>query len=268
LGTRCEIKNLNSIKHIIAAIEHEAERQVDILESGGHIAQETRLYDVDLGVTRSMRSKEEAADYRYFPDPDLLPIILEQSYIDYIAANMPELPDAKYLRYKNEYALLDEDIKTLISDKFVAIYFENLVALGAQAKIAANWIISELFGYLNKANLDIQDCPIKEEQLFELINLIHTGLISGKIAKQVFEMMINTGKPASLIVKEGNLMQISDDASIAKIIDQIIQDNPDNLAAYKAGKDKLFSFFVGQVMKQTEGKANPVLVNKLLHEKL
>lgn len=268
LGTRCEIKNLNSIKYIMAAIEYEAARQIEILENGGSIDQETRLFDVDLGVTKCMRSKEDALDYRYFPDPDLLPLILEDQYIQDIKNTMPELPDAKYLRYTKNYNIGQDDAKVLISDRITAEYFEQTISLGALPKIACNWIIGELFSYMNKANIQINECRITPHNLCELLQLIADDVISGKIAKQVFEQMFETGKSARVIVEEENLVQISDPSLLQQIIDEIVAQNPGNLQAYKSGKDKLFGFFVGQVMKKTDGKANPTLLNDLLKNTL
>ena len=268
LGTRCEIKNLNSIKYIMAAIEYEAARQIEILENGGSIDQETRLFDVDLGITKCMRSKEDALDYRYFPDPDLLPLILEDQYIQDIKNTMPELPDAKYLRYTKDYNISQDDTKVLISDRITALYFEQTISLGASPKVACNWIIGELFSYMNKASIQINECKITPHNLCELLQLMADDTISSKIAKQVFEQMFETGKSARLIVKEENLVQISDPSLLQQIIDEIVEQNPGNLQAYKSGKDKLFGFFVGQVMKKTDGKAHPTLLNDLLKNTL
>ena len=268
LGTRCEIKNLNSIKYIMAAIEYEAARQIEILENGGSIDQETRLFDVDLGITKCMRSKEDALDYRYFPDPDLLPLILEDQYIQDIKNTMPELPDAKYLRYTKDYNISQDDAKVLISDKITALYFEQTISLGASPKVACNWIIGELFSYMNKASIQINECKITPHNLCELLQLMADDTISSKIAKQVFEQMFETGKSARVIVEEANLVQISDPSLLQQIIDEIVEQNPSNLQAYKSGKDKLFGFFVGQVMKKTDGKANPTLLNDLLKNTL
>jgi aspartyl-tRNA(Asn)/glutamyl-tRNA(Gln) amidotransferase subunit B len=266
-GTRCEIKNINSIRNIIRAIEFEAERQVEILESGGKVAQETRLFDADTGETRTMRTKEDSFDYRYFPDPDLLPLKLEQSYIDKIAKDLPELPDAKQQRYASEYGLSEYDAEVLSADKDVADYYET-VARATEPKMAANWITVELFGRLNKADLQLSDCKIKAEDLIELLNLIRTDVISGKIAKTVIDEMFENGGSAKAIVEAKGLVQVTDESAINAIIDQVIAENPDKVAEYQSGKDKLFAFFVGQVMKLSSGKANPAAVNKLLKEKL
>jgi aspartyl-tRNA(Asn)/glutamyl-tRNA(Gln) amidotransferase subunit B len=267
LGTRCEIKNINSVRNIVRAIEIEAARQVEILESGGVIKQETRLFDVDLGETRAMRSKEDAHDYRYFPDPDLLPIILEQETIDRIADTMPELPDAKIVRYINELGLSDYDAAVLASDKDTCDYFE-VAAKGRSAKIVANWITSELFGQLNKSGMELQDCKISAESLGQLVGLIEAGTISGKIAKTVFEVMFETGQEPEAIVQERGLVQVSDSSALASIIAEVLAENPDSVEGYKSGKDRLFGFFVGQVMKKSGGKANPGMVNDMLKEAL
>jgi len=266
-GTRCEIKNLNSIKNIVKAIEYEGVRQVEILESGGQVDQETRLFDADSGTTRLMRSKEDALDYRYFPDPDLLPLILEESYIQEIKQTMPELPDAKNGRYIEQFGLSKYDAGVLVAEEEIAEYFEQ-VAQNSDPKMASNWITGELFSYLNKANLTIEESKISANSLAELINLIKDGAVSGKMAKDIFEEMFESGKSAKKIVEEKGLVQISDESVLEKIIDAIIAQNQDSVLAYKSGKDKLFGFFVGQAMKKTEGKANPSLINNLLKKKL
>lgn len=267
LGTRCEIKNVNSLKAVQAAIDYESRRQVEIIEDGGTIKQETRLWDPDKGETRSMRSKEEAHDYRYFPDPDLLPLELEQSWIDGIKQTLPELPDQKKHRFMNDYGLSLYDASVLIAERPRADYFEA-VAKGRDAKLAANWVLNELLGLLNKENRAISDSPIKAEQLGGLIDLITDNTISGKIAKEVFAEMYSTSGDAAAIVESKGLKQVTDTGAIESVIDAIIAANPDNVAAYKSGKDKLFGFFVGQVMKETGGKANPAMVNDLLKKKL
>lgn len=267
LGTRCEIKNLNSIKNIIKAIEYEAARQIKIIEQGKEIEQETRLFDANTGVTYTMRLKEDAEDYRYFPDPDLRPLYLRQSYIDEIRKTLPELPDDKLKRYIVEYNLTEYDASILVMDKNVAIFFEKLVK-DIDGKLAANWIISELFYMLKKHNIDIQNSPISPDNLLELLNLIVNKTISGKMAKRVFERMFETKKSAFVIVKEENLVQITDEKTLLKIIDQVITDHEKIIAGYKEGNKKLFGFLVGQIMKATHGKASPVLVNQLLKDKL
>lgn len=267
LGTRCEIKNVNSVRNIVRAIEYEAMRQVDILESGGKVSQETRLFDADTGETRAMRSKEDAYDYRYFPDPDLLPVCLEQERIDKIKASMPELPEAKIKRYVSSLGLSEYDAEVLAGDREVADYFEAASA-GRSAKIVANWITSELFGLLNKSNISLLDCKVKPEHIGELVGLIESDIISGKIAKNVFETMFETGRSPKAIVEEKGLVQVSDSSELQGVIAEVIKENLSSVAEYKSGKDKLFGFFVGQVMKKTGGRANPAIVNDLLKEAL
>jgi aspartyl-tRNA(Asn)/glutamyl-tRNA(Gln) amidotransferase subunit B len=267
LGTRCEIKNLNSIKNIVKAIEYEALRQVEIIENGGKVDQETRLFDANTGETRTMRSKEDANDYRYFSDPDLLPVFVEDELINRLRSELPELPDAKIARYVKEFGLNQYDAEVIVADEEIAKFFEEASA-GATPKIVANWISSELFGKLNKNNMELSDCKITAAMLRELVLLIETGTISGKIAKSVFEEMFESGHAPKKIVKEKGLVQVSDTNTLEPIIDEIIAANPQSVEDYKNGKDKLFSFFVGQVMKQTAGKASPQLVNDLLKEKL
>ena len=267
LGTRAEIKNVNSVKAVQQAIEYEATRQVEILEDGGEIVQETRLWDPAKLVTRSMRSKEDAHDYRYFPDPDLLPLHVSQEQIDEIKKTLPELPDEKKHRFMESFGLSAYDAGVLIAEQNRATYFEK-VADGRDAKMAANWVINELLGILNKNDRKLEDSPIAAEQLGGLINLIADNTISGKIAKDVFAEMYESGKDPGTIVEEKGLKQVTDTGAIEAIIDEVIAENPDNVAAYKGGKDKLFGFFVGQVMKKTQGKANPAAVNDLLKKKL
>lgn len=267
LGTRCEIKNLNSLRFMRQAIEFEAARQVEIIEDGGAIKQETRLYDSAKGETRSMRSKEEAHDYRYFPDPDLLPINLTPEFVEEQRAFLPELPDEKKNRFIADYGLSVYDAGVLVAERDTADFFEA-VAKGRDAKQAANWVISELFGRLNKAGKDINDSPVSSRSLGGLIDLIADDTISGSIAKKVFDDMFETGKEASVIVEEQGLKQVTDTGAIEGIIDQVLADNPDKLAQYREGKDKLFGFFVGQTMRASQGKANPGMVNELLRKKL
>ncbi len=266
-GTRAEIKNVNSLKAVGQAIEYEAIRQVEILENGGEVVQETRLWDPVKLETRSMRSKEDAHDYRYFPDPDLLPLKFKQSWVDEIKANLPELPDQKKHRFINEFGLSAYDASVLIAERERANYYE-IVAKGQDPKLAANWVINELLGILKKHDKTLEDSPISAEQLRGLIALISNETISGKIAKEVFAEMFTSGKNADIIVEEKGLKQVTDTGAIEVLIDEVIADNPDNVAAYKGGKEKLFGFFVGQVMKKSQGKANPAVVNKLLKEKL
>jgi len=267
LGTRCEIKNLNSIGNIKRAIEHEAERQVEILENGGKIDQETRLFNADSGTTATMRSKEDAHDYRYFPDPDLLPMELTQKFVDDIKASLPELPDVRKERYKKDFGLGDYDAAVLVADKETAVYFEE-AAKGRDAKLTSNWLTVELFGRLNKSNQTLVESPVSAKQLGELVGLIQDNTISGKIAKDVFEIMIETSRNAAEIVEEKGWKQVTDSGAIEKIVDEVIAANPDKVAEYRSGKDKLFGFFVGQVLKNSGGKANPQMVNDLLKKKL
>jgi len=267
LGTRCEIKNVNSVKFVMKAIEFEAQRQVDILEDGGEIRQETRLFDSTNGETRTMRSKENAHDYRYFPDPDLLPLVLTQKFVDDIRASMPELPDEKKARYIKEYALTPYDAGVIVAEKATTEYFEQLVTKH-DPKLVSNWMTGELFGRLNKMGIDFENSPISAEQLGGLIALIEDNTISGKIAKTVFEKMFESGKPAKQIVEEEGLVQVTDTGAIDAAIDAVIAANADKLAEYRSGKDKLFGFFIGQAMKATEGKANPAMLNDLLKKKL
>ena len=266
-GTRCEIKNLNSIRFIIQAIQSEAERQVDIIEAGGKIKQETRLFDTSTGETRSMRSKEDAHDYRYFPDPDLLPLEFSDSWVKEIKGTLPELPDTLKKRLVNDYGITAYDASILVEEKdFVDFYLE--AANGVDGKLTANWMITELFGALKKENIMFLNSPVTPKKLGELIGLISKGVISGKIAKDVFSDMMVTKKSPSEIVKEKGLEQVSDDKEIMKLIDKVIAENQDKVKEYLGGKDKLLGFFVGQVMKLSQGKANPGLVNKLLKESL
>ncbi len=267
LGTRCEIKNLNSLRAIRQAIEVEARRQIEIIEDGGTIDQETRLYDVAKGETRSMRSKEDAHDYRYFPDPDLLPLVLDDSFIEEIAATLPELPDEKKARFMGDYGLSAYDAGVLVSDKAYADYYEA-VANGRDAKLAANLMISELFGHLNKAGLKLAESPISAEALGELVSLVQDKTISGRIAKDVFEIMFETGGSPAKIVEEKGLKQVTDMGEIEKFADEVIAANPDKVAEYKGGKDKLMGWFVGQLMKASKGKANPQSANEILKKKL
>lgn len=267
LGTRCEIKNVNSIRYVQQAIEYEARRQIEIIEDGGTIKQETRLYDPNKGETRSMRSKEHAHDYRYFPDPDLLPLILDQKWVSEIQATLPELPDAKRARFVKDFGLSDYDAGVLVGEKESADFFEA-VAKGRDAKLASNWVSSELFGLLNKAGKSITDSPVSAEALGGLIDLIADNTISGRIAKDVFAEMFETGQAARDIVESKGLRQVTDTGAIDAAIDDIMAKNADKVAEYRGGKDKLLGFFVGQVMKATGGKANPALLNERLKAKL
>ena len=268
-GTRCEIKNVNSIRFIKQAIEYEARRQVEILEEGGSIDQETRLFDSRKGETRSMRSKEEAHDYRYFPDPDLLPLELDAAWVEELRAALPELPDAKRQRFIDSFGLSPYDASVLVADKDSADYYEAVIDGGKRdPKLAANWVISELFGRLNKAGKGIDESPVSAADLAGLIDLIADDTISGRIAKDVFDAMIETGKSAAAIVDEKGLKQITDTGAIDTAIDEVMAANADKVAEYRGGNEKLVGWFVGQVMKATGGKANPKLLNQALRDKL
>lgn len=266
LGTRCEIKNMNSLRFIQAAIEYEARRQIAIVEDGGKVDQETRLYDPDKGETRSMRSKEEAHDYRYFPDPDLLPLEIEQAWVDDIAASMPELPDAKKARFVGDLGLSEYDASVLTAEVENADYFEQ-VANGRDGKMAANWVINELFGRLNKEGLTVETSPISADQLGGIVDLIAKGDISGKIAKDVFEIVWTEGGEPAEIVESRGMKQVTDLGAIEKAVDEIIAANPDQVEKAKQNP-KLAGWFVGQVLKATGGKANPAAVNELVAKKL
>ncbi len=271
LGTRCEIKNVNSIRFVQQAIEYEARRQIEILEAGGSIDQETRLFDANRGETRSMRSKEEAHDYRYFPDPDLLPLVLDPARIAELKAALPELPDARKARFMGEYGLSPYDAATLTEERATADWYEAVVNGGGgrrDPKIAANWVTSELFGALNKAGLDLAGSPVSAAALGGLMDLLGDGTISGRIAKDVFAEMFETGKDAAAIVEAKGLRQVSDTGAIEAIVDAVLAEYQDKVAEYRSGKDKLFGFFVGQTMKRSGGKANPGMVNELLKAKL
>ncbi|MDY6956999.1 MAG: Asp-tRNA(Asn)/Glu-tRNA(Gln) amidotransferase subunit GatB [Pseudomonadota bacterium] len=269
LGTRCEIKNLNSFRFVERAINYEVERQIDLLEGGGTVVQETRLYDSVKDQTRSMRSKEEANDYRYFPDPDLLPLVIEPAFVDAVRATLPELPDAKRARFVADYSLPDYDAGVLTSSRELADYYEAVVAqTSGDAKLAANWVMGELAARLNETNLDITESRVSAAQLAGMLTRISDNTISGKIAKQVFEVLWNDGGDADAIIDRLGLRQITDTGALEAIIDQIIADNPAQRDQYRAGKDKLFGFFVGQAMKATGGKANPGQLNELLRRKL
>ncbi len=266
-GTRAEIKNLNSFRFLEKAIEYEILRQKDILESGGSIVQETRLYDANRDETRSMRNKEEANDYRYFPDPDLLPLVLAEARIEKVRQSLPELPDAKRERFMQAYQLSAYDAGVLTAGRDLADYYER-VADGVEGKLAANWVMGDLLGALNKAGVEIQDCPVSAEKLRLLVQRIEDKTISGKIAKEIFEEIFHQGGEIDAIIDSRGLRQITDVAAIAAMVDEIIAANPQQVAGFRAGKDKLLGFFVGQVMKASQGKANPDQVNALLLERL
>jgi aspartyl-tRNA(Asn)/glutamyl-tRNA(Gln) amidotransferase subunit B len=267
-GVKTEIKNLNSFKFVEKALEYEIERQKKILDEGGKIVQETRLWNSERGITESMRTKEEAHDYRYFPEPDLVPIIVDQRWVDDIKKSLPELPDTKRQRFVTEYGLPEYDADLLTSEKPLADWFEEAVQLGGQPKAVSNWIMVELMRLLNEENKSVEECPLKPKQLADMLQLIDKGTISGKIAKTVFEEMYKTGKDAESIVKEKGLVQISDAGEIEKIVDEVIAKHPKEVERFKTGEEKLLGFFVGHVMKLTKGKANPQMVNELLKKKL
>jgi aspartyl-tRNA(Asn)/glutamyl-tRNA(Gln) amidotransferase subunit B len=266
-GTRTETKNVNSIRYVMQAIEYEARRQIEVIEGGGEIRQETRLFDPGKATTRPMRSKEHAHDYRYFPDPDLLPLEIEAAWIEKVRGTMPELPDQKKARFIADYKLSPYDAGVLVAEQEAALFYET-VAKGRDPKLASNWVTTELFGVLNRQNKAIQDSPVSAKALGGLVDLISDGTISGRIAKEVFEAMVETGKEAAAIVEEKGLRQVSDTGAIEKAIDEVMARNQDKVAEYRSGKEKLFGFFVGQTMKATGGKANPGVVNELLKKKL
>jgi aspartyl-tRNA(Asn)/glutamyl-tRNA(Gln) amidotransferase subunit B len=268
-GTRCEIKNLNSFRFVERAINHEAGRQVELVERGGKVVQETRLYDPDRGETRPMRSKEEANDYRYFPDPDLLPLALDDDFVGDVRKGLPELPDAKAARFAREHGLSAYDAGVLTASREMAAYYERVVAtLGGEPKLAANWVMGELSGYLNRDGLEVGASPVPAPALAGLLRRIGDGTISGKLAKEVFEAMWSARLEADAVIEAKGLRQITDAGAIEKAIAEAMAASPGQLADYRAGKDKLFGYFVGQVMKATGGKANPAQVNELLKKML
>ena len=267
LGTRCEIKNVNSIRFVRQAIEHEARRQIEILEDGGKIEQETRLYDPDRDETRSMRSKAESHDYRYFPDPDLLPLELEQSWVDAIRETLPELPDQKKHRFINDYGLSTVDAGTLVAERETAEFFEQ-VASGRDAKIAANWVMGELFGALNRSDTDIGGSPVSAAHLGKLVDLIGDGTVSNRLAKDVFEIMFDTRDDPEKIVEEKGMKQVTDTGAIEAAVDAAIADGAAQVEQFRAGNEKVLGWFVGQVMQATQGKANPQAVNEILRKKI
>jgi len=266
-GTRCEIKNVNSIKFMQQAIVYEANRQIDLVEDGKEIDQETRLFDTKKNETRSMRSKEDAHDYRYFPDPDLLPLEVSDDYINQLKNEIPELPDEKKKRFIEKFELSSYEANILVSDIETSKYFEEVIK-NSDVKLATNWITGELFAVLNEKNLEISESPVSSNNLSKLINLIKDGTISGKIAKTIFEEMINGDQDPQKIVEEKGLKQESDPKALEELIDKVIMNNTDKVKEYKSGKDKLFGFFVGQAMKESKGKGNPQLINKILKNKL
>jgi aspartyl-tRNA(Asn)/glutamyl-tRNA(Gln) amidotransferase subunit B len=267
-GTKAEVKNMNSFKFIRDALHYEIERQIEVIENGEKVTQETRLFDPTTGKTRSMRTKEEAHDYRYFPEPDLLPLVIDAQEIEDIRRTLPELPAEKKERFIREYSIPPYDAGVLTSSRELADYYEASVKLFNEPKTVSNWVMGELLRLLKEHAKEISECPITPEGLSGLVKMVKDGSISAKMAKGVFEEMFATGRDAETIVKEKGLTQISDAGELLKVIEEVIEKNPENVEKYKAGKDKLFGFFVGQVMKATKGQANPGLVNKLLKEKL
>jgi aspartyl-tRNA(Asn)/glutamyl-tRNA(Gln) amidotransferase subunit B len=265
--TRCEVKNVNSIRFVMQAIEAEARRQIAVWEEGGTVEQETRLFDPNRGETRSMRSKEDAHDYRYFPDPDLLPLVLDEAWVEELKVGLPELPDEKRARLMREYGLPAYDSGVLVAEQAVADFFETL-ARGRDYKLAANWMMGDFFAALNRTGRTIETSPVSAQALGELIDLISDNTINGRIAKEVFEAMVETGEAPAAIVERKGLRQVTDTGAIDAAVDQVLAANQDKLAEFRAGKDKLFGFFVGQVMKAMAGKGNPALVNEALKKKL
>jgi len=267
-GTRTEIKNLNSFRFVQKAIDYEVERQKHVLEQGDKVVQETRLYDSDKGVTFSMRSKEEAHDYRYFPEPDLAPIVIDDKWIDSVRQSLPELPENKRQRFIADFKIPEYDAQVLTASKTLGDYYEKCVALFPQPKMVSNWIMGDMLRELKNDDQGIENPPITTEQLADLLKLIDKGAISGKMGKTVFEEMFQTGKPADIIVKEKGLAQISDSSAIEKLVEEILAANAEQVESYKNGKDKVFGYLVGQVMKASKGQANPAVVNQLLKDKL
>ncbi len=268
-GTRAELKNLNSFRYVEKAINIEVQRQIDILESGGKVIQETRLYDADKDETRSMRTKEEANDYRYFPDPDLLPVVVDEAFIDALRAKLPELPDQKAARFVQQHGLSEYDAQVLTASREMAAFYEEVVAAApGDAKLAANWVMGDFSGALNKDGLDVTTSKLSSKQMGGLLARITDNTISGKLAKEVFEVMWADASDADIVIEARGLKQITDSGAIGKLIDEIMAANPKQLADYRSGKDKLFGFFVGQAMKVSGGKANPALLNELLKTKL
>ncbi len=268
LGTRAELKNLNSFRFIKQAIEYEVERQIDVIDAGEKVVQETRLFDPDAGVSRSMRGKEEAHDYRYFPDPDLLPLQVSDQWVEEVRQQLPEMPTAKRQRYQGEFGLPEYDAGVISAERPLTEYFEALVKIYDQPKICANWVMGDILGALKDKNLSIAQCPITPELLGGILQRIGDNTISGKIAKTVFEDVWKSGKTADQVIEEKGLKQVTDSGAIESIVDEIIAANPDQVAEYRGGKDKLMGFFVGQVMKASKGKANPGMANQLLKKKL
>ena len=269
-GEKVEIKNMNSFRNLRRALEFEEKRQREILDAGGAILQETRLWDESAGVTRGMRSKEYAHDYRYFPDPDLVPLTVDTKWLDEVRTQLPELPDVKSKRFQNEFGLPRYDAEVLTAEKELATYYDQVVAFAgkSQAKAASNWVMGDVLRLLNERKINVEECPISPERLANMLSLINDGTISGKIAKTVFDLMAESGKAPETIVEEQGLKQITDTSAIESVVDDVLATNPDEVEAYKGGKTKLLGFFVGQVMKATSGKANPKALQEILREKL
>lgn len=267
-GTKTELKNMNSFRALQRALEYEVQRQIEILEEGGRVVQETRTWDENKGITLSMRSKEQAHDYRYFPDPDLVPLVIDEEWVNKIKATLPELPDQRKARYVEQYGLPEYDAEVITASKALSDYFDRCLKYYDNPKALSNWVMGELLKHLNGANIDITECKISPENMAELLTLIDKGTISGKIAKTVFEEMFATGEKPEKIVQDKGLVQISDESAIAALVDEVIANNPQSVEDYKNGKDRALGFLVGQVMKATKGKANPEIVNKLLKERL
>jgi aspartyl-tRNA(Asn)/glutamyl-tRNA(Gln) amidotransferase subunit B len=268
LGTRTELKNMNSFKHVENALSYEIERQKSLIEDGNEVVQETRLWDIDKGITVSMRGKEEAHDYRYFPDPDLVPLVIDEARIDEVRSNLPELPYAKRIRFVEEYNLPSSDAELLAGSRALADFFETCAKHFPQPKVVSNWVMGSLLAVLNAENKTIEQTPVSPERLAALLKLIDSGVISGKIAKTIFDEMVSSGKEPEAIVQEKGLVQITDADAIEAVVEQVFTDHAEEVAAYKAGKTKLLGFFVGQVMKATRGKANPKIVNDILKRTL
>jgi len=267
-GTRAELKNMNSFRNVQRALEYEIKRQQYVLEGGGQVVQETRLWDDTAGVSHPMRSKEEAHDYRYFPDPDLVPVVIDEAWIETLRRQMPELPLAKRERFVRDYQIPPYDAGVLTASRALADYYEEVVRLSEQPKVAANWVMGDILRFLNEDKRDIRECPIRPADLADMIKLIQAGTISGKMAKEVVDLMYRTGKTPESIIKEKGLVQITDEGALAKAIAEVIARSPEQVAQYRSGKEKVFGFFVGQVMKATQGKANPQLINELLKKML
>ncbi len=267
-GTRTEVKNMNSFRNVERAIAYEIERQIDILEDGGKVQQETLLWNADAGKAVSMRGKEEAHDYRYFPEPDLVPLNIDENWITGIKKSLPELPDKRKQRFMEQYGLPEYDAKVLTAERETADYFEQVIAETKHYKLASNWVMGDVAAYVNEKKINIAEFPVSPKNLGELINLIQDNVISGKIAKEIFPEMIETGKSPGEIVKEKNLVQITDTSELEGIVKTVLENNPAQVEQYKSGKEKVFGFFVGQVMRETKGKANPKLVNEILRKEL